>query len=102
MNHNIPTAADVKATLNSRTETANDVLMEFGSKMADSRYVTGMRYGTQENPYWQVISKGTLSSDDKEYIKKTLEEAGWKVDDIINSGENGEKPGICSIRVSFP
>ena len=46
-----------------------------------------------------ILLEGTLSEGEKKVIASELEEAEWRVASIRNSEDNGERPGLFSVKI---
>ena len=75
-------------------------IKEIDERLIDPDYMTNMRRGTCDEPYWDITLltlQCELSKTDKEAIIKAYTEAGWSKVIVRNSSEFGECPGLCGV-----
>lgn len=53
---------------------------------------------SEVSPLWIIIAD-TLTHAEKDAVWGELEEAGWAAYDLLNSEDNGERPGLFSVKL---
>lgn len=81
----------------------NAVDAEVTAKLQNPRYRRAMQYGTEDNPYWDVTVCGHLNAAEKTTLTQRWVDAGWHNVSVSNSSDNGERPGLVSVKLyKFP
>ena len=72
-------------------------ILRIDCQLSDKQWVNAMALGDEENPFLEVTMGGFASETDKKCIIAEYLSAGWGKVTVVNSEENGERPGMTLI-----
>lgn len=85
------------------TELLEKVENKIDKELSNPRLLASWRCGTEEYGYfWRVGGDGELNEATKKALTAMYVEQGWESVTVINSSENGERPGAHIVVLCLP
>lgn len=70
--------------------------------LTDPKMADAVKHTSNDSiSYWVTIPAPTLNDTEKEQIRKLYSSVGWNGVDVKNSSDDGERPGLVSIKLSM-
>lgn len=79
------------------TSLVDRIIENINHKLSDPRWVKDWRCGGLENPHYRFVQNGTANDRDKEELVRLFRNSGWGAVKVLNSEENGERPGLVEV-----
>jgi len=89
--------SEVAELLGAPTDLSQTILKDMREKLRDKVWLKRNMRGSSTNPRFDFAFEGTLTEGDKKLITEEYTVAGWGYVNCTNSGEEGERPGICGV-----
>lgn len=90
----------VSRTNRQETAWSKHAVIEIDKRLQDPQYLKDWVCNKEKNPTYRIPIPGEASYGDKKFIIKAYQDAGWGGVKVINSGENGERPGMVLVIIS--
>jgi hypothetical protein len=93
---------DVLGPRDGAQRNAAEKVVEMVNAAVRTGTVEDNRWGTGETQgFWFTVA-GDIPSVARLVLIKDLQKAGWKVQGIFSSEENGERPGLTTVVLRYP
>ena len=90
-----PTKVDSLADTNKVKEAVRII----DSKLSNPRFMSDFRCWPRGNYWWDILLHTELDYAEKTIVRSMYALAGWKSVECVNSSDDGERPGLCRVRL---